>query len=139
MSTHPGGISQVNTGQMGGGMQAAIGNNNQQSMHNQSAGDSVGLSQEDVIQLLVQIQALLEGSTLPGDIKAKATHRLNAALDEVQQEKPDKSLTAGNLKRMAELLETTNQTLDSGKGVWDKVQPILQQLSGWLNVATLFF
>jgi hypothetical protein len=97
------------------------------------------LSPANVIELLITIQKLLKDSELSEEVKNKVTNRLNAALDEVQQEKPDKQLAAGNLKRVAEVLENTSKTLDSGKGVWEKVKPILEQLLGWLNVTKGFF
>ncbi|MEA5504907.1 hypothetical protein VB735_17705 [Halotia wernerae UHCC 0503] len=139
MSSNPGGISQSNTGQMSGGMQAAIGNNNQQNMQAQTAPAQKALTQEDVLRLLGEIQQLLQESILPEDIKQKASTRLGAAVDEVQQKEPDKKLAAGNLKRMAETLEDASKTLNAGQGLVEKVQPILVQLLGWLNVAKSFF
>ncbi|YAF94220.1 MAG: hypothetical protein AB3A66_16590 [Nodularia sp. CChRGM 3473] len=139
MSSNPGGISQSNTGQMSGGMQAAIGNNNQQNMQVQTSPADKSLFQADVIRLLSEIQQILQGSTLPEDIKQKANNRLAAAVDEVQQPEPDKKLAAGNLKRMTETLEDASKTLNAGQGLVEKVQPILEQLLGWLNVAKSFF
>ncbi|WGV23775.1 hypothetical protein [Halotia branconii] len=139
MSSNPSGISQFNTGQMSGGMQAAIGNNNQQLMQAQTVPAQKALTQEDVLRLLSEIQQLLQSSSLPEDIKQKASNRLGAAVDEVQQKEPDKKLAAGNLKRMAETLEDASKTLSAGKGLVEKVQPILGQLLGWLNVAKSFF
>ncbi|MBD6618924.1 hypothetical protein FNW02_24645 [Komarekiella sp. 'clone 1'] len=139
MTSNPGGISQSNTGQMSGGMQAAIGNNNQQNMQAQTVPAQKTLSQEDVLRLLGEIQQILQGSTLPEDIKQKASNRLGAAVDEVQQKEPDKQLAAGNLKRMTETLEDASKTLNAGQGLVEKVQPILGQLLGWLNVAKSFF
>lgn len=139
MTSNPGGISQSNTGQMSGGMQAAIGDNNQQNMQAQTVPAQKTLSQEDVLRLLGEIQQILQGSTLPEDIKQKASNRLGAAVDEVQQKDPDKQLAAGNLKRMTETLEDASKTLNAGQGLVEKVQPILGQLLGWLNVAKSFF
>ncbi|MBW4688439.1 MAG: hypothetical protein KME40_25955 [Komarekiella atlantica HA4396-MV6] len=139
MTSNPGGISQSNTGQMSGGMQAAIGNNSQQNMQAQTVPAEKTLSQEDVLRLLGEIQQILQGSTLPEDVKQKASNRLGAAVDEVQQKEPDKQLAAGNLKRMTETLEDASKTLNAGQGLVEKVQPILGQLLGWLNVAKSFF
>jgi truncated hemoglobin YjbI len=139
MSTNPGGISQSNTGHMSGGMQAAIGDENQQSMQTKTTSMGKELSQEDVIGLLAEIHKALADSMLPKEVKEKITSRLDAAIDEVQQKEPDKQLAAGNLKRMAETLENTSRTLDASKGIWEKVKPILEQLLGWLNVTKGFF
>ncbi|MBE9036429.1 hypothetical protein [aff. Roholtiella sp. LEGE 12411] len=139
MTSNPGGISQSNTGQMSGGMQAAIGNNNQQNMQAQTVPAQKALTQEDVLKLLGEIQQILQGSTLPEDIKQKASNRLGAVVDEVQQKEPDKQLAAGNLKRMTETLEDASKTLNAGQGLVEKVQPILVQLLSWLNVAKSFF
>ncbi|NDJ22157.1 hypothetical protein GS682_11015 [Nostoc sp. B(2019)] len=128
MTSNPGGISQSNTGQMSGGMQAAIGNNNQQNMQAQTVPAQKTLSQEDVLRLLGEIQQILQGSTLPEDIKQKASNQLGAAVDEVQQKEPDKQLAAGNLKRMTETLEDASKTLNAGQGLVEKVQPILMNL-----------
>jgi hypothetical protein len=133
------GITQSNSGRMTGGMQAAIGNNNQQSINTQVTFSEKVLSQEDVVNLLVEIQGLLNTSDLPHDVKKQAITRLESTMDEVKQKEPDKQLAAGNLKRMAEVLQNASKTLDAGKNVWEKVKPALGPLSVWLNVASHFF
>ena len=142
MTNNPGGISQnVSGGQVYGGMQAAQGNQNQQTQEtNVVASSEKQLTQEDVIRLLAQIEQLVgTSSELPEVAKEKTLKYLGAAKEEAQNPEPDKQLAAGNLKRMAETLKTTSETVASTKSLWENAKPILLKLPGWLGVAKSFF
>ena len=142
MTHNPGGISQsVSGGQMYGGMQAAQGDNNQQTQEtNVAASNEKQLTQQEVIQMLAQIEELVGGSPeLPEADKEKSLKYLGAALAEVREPEPDKQLVAGSVKRMSETLKTASETVASGKTLWENVKPILVQLPGWLGVAKGFF
>lgn len=140
MSNNPGGISQSNTGQMSGGQQAAIGNQNQQTMTTQAATSTEKhLTQPDVIQMLVQIERLIQSADLPTETKEEATSYLGAAKKATEKAEPKKDVAAVNLKTMAETLQTASKTVESSKSLWENVKPILMQLPGWLGVAKGFF
>ncbi|MHC0068227.1 hypothetical protein ACWATR_36080 [Nostoc sp. UIC 10890] len=142
MTNNPGGISQnVSGGNVYGGMQAAQGDNNQQTQEtNVVASGEKQLNQEDVIRMLARIEQLV-GATpeLPEAVKEKSLKYLGAAKEEAQTKEPDKQLAAGNLKRVAETLKTTSETVASTKNLWENVKPILLELPGWLGVAKSFF
>lgn len=90
------------------------------------------------IEGLNQIADLLKESNLPDTRKTEATNYLNAATQEIQQPEPDKELIAKNLKRMGDTLKTANDTVEAGKGLWEKIQPMLLPLVGWLGTARSF-
>ncbi len=140
MSNH-GGIQQtVSGGTVQGGMQAAIGSNNQQNMNiGSTAPHEKQLTQEEVIQNLVKIEQLLQSaSDLPAAAKNKSLRYLEAAKDEAQATEPDKEFAASNLKRMAETLKNANKTVSSTKTLWENIKLILEQLLSWLSVAKNF-
>ncbi|GAA6619647.1 CHAT domain-containing protein [Scytonema sp. NUACC26] len=126
----------------GGGMQAAQGNNNQQRMSTVStaSGNEKQLTQEEVIELLVQIEQLIQkAKELPAATKEKSLKYLGAAKEEAEFIEPDKQLVSGNLKRMAEILRNASETVITTKSLWEYVKLILVELSAWLSVAKTFF
>lgn len=142
MTNNPGGISQnVSGGNVYGGMQAAQGENNLQSMEtNVVASGEKQLTKEDVIRILAQLEQLVgTNPELPEAAKEKSLKYLGAAKEEAQTTEPDKQLAAGNLKRMAETLKTTSETVASTKSLWENVKPVLKELPSWLGVAKSFF
>lgn len=142
MNNNHGGISQnVSGGQLYGGMQAGQGDYSTQKMEtNVVASGEKQLTQEDVIRMLAQIEQLV-GATpeLPEAAKEKLLKYLGAAKEEAQTKEPDKQLAAGSLKRVAETLKTTSETVASTKNLWENVKPILLELPAWLGVAKSFF
>lgn len=139
MSNNPGGISQSNSGSMGNGMQAAIGDNNRQRMESAKSTDEQSLTQSEVINLLAKIEEMIRTTPLPEDIKEDATTYLSAAKKATAKEEPKKDVAIVNLKSVAETLESASKTLDAGKNIWEKVQPILTQIAPWLGVAAKTF
>lgn len=141
MSHNPGGISQnVNGGHVYGGMQAAQGDNNQQSMGTHTITPTEKqLDKADVVILLVQLEKLILNAELPAETKDEATAYLSAAKKATEKEQPSKELAKVNLKGMADTLETASKTVASGKNLWENVKPILSQLLSWLGAAKGFF
>jgi len=138
-----GGISQsISGGQMYGGMQAVRGDQNQQTMTTSvtAVTNEKKLTQQEVIQLLAQIEQLIQSaSQLSKATKEKSLKYLGAAVEEAQSNEPDKLLAAGNLKRMAETLKLTSETVTATGCLWKNVKPLLMQLPNWLGVAQNFF
>ena len=137
-----GGISQSTSGStIYGGMQAVQGENNQQTMNtNVTSASEKQLAQSEVVALLAQIEQLIqEFPQMPATIKQKSLRYLLAASEEAQDKEPDKQLAASNLKRMAETLKNTSETVVATKTLWENLKPILVQLSTWLGVAHNFF
>ena len=137
-----GGISQSISGStMYGGMQAVQGENNQQTMNtNVASASEKQLTQSEVVALLAQMEQLVEEfPQIPATIKQKSLRYLLAASEEAQDKEPDKQLAASNLKRMAEILKNTSETVVATKTLWENLKPILVQLSTWLGVAHNFF
>ncbi len=45
----------------------------------------------------------------------------------------------GNLKRMAQTIETASKTVESGKTLWGNIKPVLKELPVYFGVAASFF
>lgn len=137
MSEKHGGISQSASGASGITQQAAIGDNNQQTLGTQLSNSEADreLSTAEVVELLNQIAECLRVSTLPDAAKEDAMTYLNAAKKATEREEPKKETAAINLKEMAETLEGATKTVEASKGLWEKVQPILIPIAKWLGAA----
>jgi hypothetical protein len=106
---------------------------------NESTSEEKPLTQEKIIDLLAEIEQLIRKSAeLPEAEKEKSLQYLGTAKEEAKQTEPDKDLIAKSLKRMAETLKTTSETVASTKTLWDSVKPILLALPSWLGVAKNF-
>lgn len=120
--------SQVQLGQAGRGL-------SQVQQGNQVADSKQAMTVAEALELLDKIEKMLKGSELPKAKKEGAIAYLSAAQKEVKQPEPDKELVAKNLKRMGDTLKTASETVDAGRSLLEKVQPILASLIGWLGVA----
>ena len=96
------------------------------------------LTQADVIELIIQLEELFRSSSLPEAQTAKAIKHLEAAKEEVQEEKPDKDFAAKNLQRVTKVLKEAGETVEAGTSLWQEVKPILETVSPWLGVAASF-
>ena len=136
MTNNPGGISQSNTGSMGGGQQGAIGDHNKQTMSTQAAA-SAGeqLTQQEVLQMLEQIEQMIDSAEIPEDIKEEANTYLGAAKKAVEKEEPNKERVNINLEGVAEELEKASKVAEAGTTLFTKVKPILVKVAGWLGAA----
>lgn len=134
MTNNPGGISQSNTGSMGGGQQAAIGDYNQQTMSTQAAADAgKQLSQQEVLQLLAQLEQMIGLAEIPDEIKEEAKTYLSAAKKAIEKEEPNKERAKINLEGVAEELEKATKVAEAGTTLFTKVKPILVKVAGWLG------
>ncbi len=130
-----GGISQsVNGGTVHGGMQAAIGNNNQQTMTTQGA-TSKQPTKEEVIQMLAEIEQMISSAELPVNTKEEAIMYLGAARIATAKAEPNKALIAINLGGVAEILQNASQNEAKGKTLWEKAKPVLLKVTDWLSQA----
>jgi hypothetical protein len=141
VANDPGSISQsISGGNVYGGMQAVQGNNNQQTQDtNTVVFPQKIITQAEVIQLLIQIEGIIHASELPVDVKEDITLYLRTAKKAAEKEEPKKDVAVVNLKSMAETIETTSKTVESGKKIWENIKPILVQIAPWLGVAKSFF
>lgn len=129
---HNSGISQnVTNSTVNGGVQAAKGNHNQQTIKTHVAAPTEKqLNQAEVVELLAQIEQLIGNAELPEADKEKSLRYLLAAKAEAQEKEPNKQLTALSLECMAETLKNASKTVATGKSLWENVEPILMQLPG---------
>lgn len=99
---------------------------------------SGNLTSEQVIQLLSQIEDIVRMSKISDTQKQSAIHYLGSAKEEAQQPQPDKDFAAKNVKRAAEIVKSTNETLSAGQGVFEKIKPLIEKLLPWLGVVKGF-
>jgi hypothetical protein len=136
MSKNDGGISQsISGGTVYGGMQAAIGNHNQQTMTTQPTATNQQPTKEEVIQMLAEIEQMISSAELPADTKQEAIMYLSVAKVAIQKVEPNKALIATNLGGMAETLVNASQNEVKGKTVWEKAKPVLIKVTDWLGQA----
>ena len=135
MSSNPGGISQSNSGSMSGGMQAAIGDHNKQTMSNEESSASNIPTQTEVVELLAQIEQLIQSAQLPEAAKEKAKKYLETAKIEAQEKEPDKQLISKNLERVTKNLEEVDKTVDVSKRIFEKFVPLVVKIASWLGTA----
>lgn len=134
MSSNPGGISQSNSGSMSGGMQAAIGNHNKQTMSNEDSAPNIP-TQAEVVELLAQIEQLIQSAELPEAVKEKAKKYVETAKIEAEEKEPDKQLISRNLERVTKNLEEADKTVDASKRIFEKIVPLVVRIVSWLGTA----
>lgn len=116
----------------------AEGDLSQMQQGNQATDGEQAMTAVEALGVLEKIGEMVKASGLPEAKKEEAIAYLNAAQKETQQSEPDKELVAKNLKRMGDTLKTAGDTVDAGKSLWEKVQPMFITLVGWLGVAKSF-
>jgi hypothetical protein len=97
------------------------------------------LKPENVAALLSELESILHASNLPEDKKIKALNHISTAKEETQAKEPNKVFAAESLKRATTVLKEAGATVEAGTSLWDKVKPILETVSPWLKVASVFF
>jgi len=138
MSDKTGGISQSVSGSVSGvTQQGTIGNSNQLTVgvQNSASNEEKSLTKEEAITLLAQLEEMVRVAALPKATKDDAMAYLNAARKAADNEDPKKEAAAINLKEMAETLQNASKTVDAGKSLWEKAQPVLVEVAKWLGTA----
>lgn len=149
MSSNTGGVSQSikggsNTGAMqagvaGGNANVLAGDGNVIQQTDQVAPAEKEITQDEAITLLEQIEALLQTADLPDEKKKKANNLLAVVKDEAKEANPDKDSIKANLKKVAESIKTTSETVEATQGLWKTFTPIFVKLAPWIGVAASFF
>lgn len=134
MNHNPNKISQANTGSMSGGMQASIGNNNQQSILIEGVSSNKTPSQAEVMESLTQIEAIIQSSHLPDADKNTILQYLRTARSEAQEEVPDKDFLGKNLERAIRTLKTTDEAVEVGTNLLEKITPVISTIIAYLGV-----
>lgn len=123
-------LSDVQMGVQAGGNQINIFNKNETTKQ---------ITTKEAIELIKEIEQLIKDSDLPESQKQEAIQYLAFAKKDAQEKEPDKDFIAKNLQRSTKIIKAASNTLEAGKGLWEKVQPILGKLRIWLGVAIDYF
>ncbi|NJL36264.1 MAG: hypothetical protein HC899_05515 [Leptolyngbyaceae cyanobacterium SM1_4_3] len=97
------------------------------------------LASIDIIARLTQIEKIIQSSNFSELHKISAVRLIEVAKEEAQCKEPEKSLAAASLKRATEVLKNADEAVGVGKGLFDRIQPIIESLLPWLGVAKNFF
>jgi len=119
---------------MSGGMQAAIGNHNKQTMSNEDSAPNIP-TQAEVVELLAQIEQLIQSAELPEAVKEKAKKYVETAKIEAEEKEPDKQLISRNLERVTKNLKEADKTVDASKRIFEKIVPLVVRIVSWLGTA----
>lgn len=142
MSHNPGGVSVG--GSVGGNAnniqgdnnQAVLGDHNQVTQQSQISRDAeASLTKDDIVKLLAELETLIRGAQIPAEQKEEAIEDLSATKNATDKEEPNKTRALERLNSVAETLEKTSKTVDSGKKLWSTAKPIIVKLAGWLGAA----
>ncbi|MEB3295718.1 MAG: hypothetical protein VKJ24_21420 [Synechococcales bacterium] len=101
--------------------------------------DDRSITPTEIAALLDQLKGLLQQANLSDADKAKAIRSVEAAQDEVQADEPDREFAAKSLQRATKVLQDAGETVEAGTSLWQQVNPILEAISPWLQVAAGFF
>ena len=98
-----------------------------------------GLSGEDVVALLEQLETAVRGAAIDPTVQEELLDYLRPAKREAGKETPDKSLMGQNLKRVGETLKTLNESTEAGKNLWQTGTEIFKTVAPWVGVTLAFF
>ncbi|WP_138505354.1 pentapeptide repeat-containing protein [Nostoc sp. PA-18-2419] len=116
--------------------QAVLGDGNQVTQQNQVGADTgESLTKEDVVKLLAQLETLIQGAELPADTKEEVIEDLSAAKKATDKEEPNKQRALERLGSVADTLDKTSKTVESGQKIWTVAKPIIVKVATWLGVA----
>lgn len=122
-------------GQFSGVQIGQAGRDQTQTQQISQDGSEKQLNQKNVFGLLTQIEELVRGSNLPDPQKEKAIKHLDAAKEEIQEKEPDKDYAAKSLQKATKVLKEASEAVMVSQSFWQKLEPIITQLSPWLGVA----
>ena len=122
--------------QIGGQAGNDLKNVNQQIIQGETAKQ---ITTKEAIELIKQIEQLIKDSDLPESQKQEAIQYLRSAKKDAQEKEPDKDFIAKNLQRSTKIIKAASNTLEAGKGLWEKIEPIFGKLRIWLGVAIDYF
>ncbi len=122
-------------GQFSGAQIGQAGRDQTQTQQISQDGSEKPVNQKDVFGLLTQIEELVRGSNLPDPQKEKAIKHLDAAKEEIQEKEPDKDYAAKSLQKATKVLKEASEAVVVSQSFWQKLEPIITQLSPWLGVA----
>ena len=123
-------LSNVQIGGQSGGSQINIFNQGETAKQ---------ITTKEAIELIKQIEQLIKDSDLPESPKQEAIQYLRSAKKDAQEKEPDKDFIAKNLQRSTKIIKAASNTLEAGKGLWEKIEPIFGKLRIWLGVAIDYF
>jgi uncharacterized protein YjbI with pentapeptide repeats len=116
--------------------QGVLGDNNQVRQQNQVGADTgESLTKEDIVKLLAQLETLVKTAEIPAETKEEVVEDLDSAKKATDKEEPNKNRALERLGSMADTLEKTSKTVESGQKIWTTAKPIIVKIATWLGAA----
>jgi hypothetical protein len=97
------------------------------------------LTVDEVLGLIDQFAAIVRESDLSEQQKEKVLRHVASGKDEVQEKEPDKETVKKDLQRATKVIKDVDEAVSSGQGLWQKLEPVVTKLAGWLGVAVSTF
>lgn len=150
MSSNPGGFSVG--GSVGGNVKNTQGDNNRTTQTDNSQGvlgdnnqvtqqslvdtdAEAPLTKEDIVKLLTELENLIKRTEIPVETKEEVVEDLKSAIKATDKEEPNKNLALKRLGSVAETLEKTSKTVESGQKIWTTAKPMIVKIASWLGAA----
>lgn len=92
-------------------------------------------SNQEAVDLLAQLEALLQQSGLPEADKQKALQYMESAREEAQGDEPDKDYALKSFQKATKVIQAAGETAEATTSLWESVASIAQQLAPWFGVA----
>ena len=89
----------------------------------------------DNIKLLAELKALVKGAEIPAETKEEVVEDLDSAKKATDREESNKNRALDRLDNVAETLEKTSKTVESGQKIWTTAKPIIVKIASWLGAA----
>ena len=99
----------------------------------------VGLTIDDVLVLMDRLSAIVSESDLSDKQKEKVLRHIASGKDEVQEKEPDKETIKKDLQRATKVIKDVDGAVSAGQDLWQKLEPVVTKLAGWLGVAVNTF
>lgn len=116
--------------------QAVLGDNNQVTQRSQAGTDSeTPLTKEGIVKVLTELETLIRKAELPAQPKEEVIEDLSAVKNATDQEEPNKTRALARLDSVAETLEKTSKTVESGQKLWSTAKPMIARIARWLGAA----
>ena len=118
---------------------AQAGGDLQQSQQIVASPTNTGLTVDEVLGLIDRFAAIVRESDLSEKEKEKVLRHIASGKDEVQEKEPDKALVKQDLQRATKVIKDVDEAVSAGQGLWQKLEPVVTKLAGWLGVAANIF
>ena len=100
---------------------------------------NTGLTVDEVLGLIDSFAAIVRESSLSEKQKEQVLHHVTSGKYAVQEKEPNKEIVKQDLQRATKVIKDVDEAVSAGQGLWQKLEPVVTKLAGWLGVAANIF